>query len=103
MKKLIIELKEYESMIDTIQKQQEVINHFEEQSNVVLIDERYSREYFYDCIRVRIPLIRAKDESLAKQYLQDEFESISKYIDKVSYDMKKEEKEEKNNKKWWEF
>jgi predicted transcriptional regulator len=79
-KEIKMDYAEYEQMVSLIKEQQKVIEEFKKESKVVLIEDR---EYFrtrYDVPFTynRVPKIVTTDETLAKEYLKEKFDDLSK-------------------------
>lgn len=103
MKTITLDYEEYLKMVAFIDAQTKTIEEFKKDSRVVLIDERYIRfnsSYSWDGRHV--PKIVIADEDLAKEYMQKEFDQISKDFEQMADSFKLYMKEYPSDKKsWW--
>ena len=114
MKEIKMDYAEYEEMMSLIKEQQKVIEEFKKESRVVLIKDRehfsmryYNTALFYN----QVPKIVATDETLAKEYLKEKFDDLSKQFSrlekdilnpiKATSDTEKEDKPEERKKSSW--
>jgi hypothetical protein len=113
MKEIKMDYAEYEEMMSLIKEQQKVIEEFKKESRVVLIFERSyipnPRLSWFDSI---VPKIITNDETIAKEYLKNEFDSLSKqftHLEKVvskeyfSNPIKEDKPQERKKSSWWPF
>lgn len=77
MKEIRMDYSEYEKMVQTIKEQQETINELKKDSKVILVDHRFESCSRLEWLCGGCPKVIG-DEKLAKQYLKDEFDSLSK-------------------------
>ena len=94
MKEIKMPYSEYEEMVQKIKLQQEVIDAFENDSKVVLIDNRtrefhaYLRGFGYN-----VPRITTTDPELAEKYLKNEFNKASRHIGELEEKLNSANKE----------
>jgi hypothetical protein len=108
MKEIRMGYYEYEAMVKFIKEQQKVIEEFKKESRVVLIDERFTG--FNSRIswgEHRVPKIISIDDTLAKEYLKNEFDNLSKQFTKNKESLVRVQQENKPKKSkkpsWWSF
>jgi len=113
-KEIKMDYAEYEEMVSLIKEQQKVIEEFKKESRVVLIEDR---EYFRIRFNVpftynKVPKIVTTDETLAKEYLKEKFDDLSKQfinLEKVisnpdlSNPIKEDKPQERKKSSWLSF
>jgi hypothetical protein len=105
-KEIKMDYEEYETMLNLIKTQNEVIEKFKKGSNVVLIDNRFGGfDSRLASLGVFIPRIVATDDLLAKEYLQEEFKYLERRLEDAEQRIKSYKDHIKEltapKKSWW--
>ncbi len=102
MKTIKMDYSEYEEMVKLIKTQQDTIEEFKKQPNVVLVDERYD----YGCrnrnwYSGRIPKV-VSDTEKAKEMMKEEFDYLFRETRELEERIIREQPKPKAEKKgWW--
>lgn len=81
MKEIKMEYSEYEAMFELIKEQQKIIEELKKEGRVVLMRDRLTpSQSKYSWFTWVVPEIISVDENLAKEYLQEEFNGLSKSL-----------------------
>ena len=103
MKTIKMDYSEYEEMVELIKTQQDTIEEFKKQPNVVLVDERYN----YGCgnrnwYSGRIPKV-VSDTEKAKEMMKEEFDHLFKETRELEEQIIRlqQPKQKVKKKGWW--
>ena len=83
MKTITMELSEYEEMLAVMKQQQEVISQLKDQSNVILVDNRYNVNTHIEAWpNIEIPVITVGEDNIVSN-LKGEFDSLERKLKNV--------------------